>query len=130
LQCLPHDLDEVYLQWLSFSARPLKLAEVAQVTGVVPDVNQGLRFKPSLVPADPRSVLAICSSLVTEIDCLCLKRNRNISLTNHVGTVKLSHMSVKDYLLSRHRVAATGFGIDDKRSHSHIARLFGIPAPI
>jgi hypothetical protein len=85
LQCLPHDLNEVYdrvisgikrhredaltiLQWLSFSARPLKLAEVAQVTCVVPDTNQGLRFKPSRVLADPRSVLMICSSLVTEID--------------------------------------------------------------
>jgi hypothetical protein len=85
LQCLPHDLDEVYdrvisgikrhredaltiLQWLSFSARPLKLAEVAQVTCVVPDTDQGLRFKPSRVLADPRSVLMICSSLVTEID--------------------------------------------------------------
>jgi hypothetical protein len=56
------------LQWLSFSARPLILAEVAQVNSVVPDTDQGLRFKPSRVLADPRSVLTICSSLVTEID--------------------------------------------------------------
>jgi hypothetical protein len=85
LQCLPHDLDEVYdriisglskhredalsiLQWLSFSARPLKLAEVAQLTGVVPDADKGLRFKPSRVLVNPRSVLMICSSLVTEIN--------------------------------------------------------------
>ena len=84
LQCLPHDLDEVYdriisglkhredalmiMQWLSFSARSLTLAEVAQVTGVVPDTDQGLRFKPSRVLTDPRSVLMICSSLVTETD--------------------------------------------------------------
>src|SRR6202035_4811915 len=84
LQCLPHVLDEVYdriilglkhredaltiLQWLSFSARPLELAEVAQVTCAVPDADQGLRFKPSRVLADPRSVLMICSSLVVEID--------------------------------------------------------------
>ena len=85
LQCLPHDLDEVYdriisglkrhredaltiLQWLSFSARPLILAEIAQVTGVVPDTDQDLRFQPSSVLADPRSVLMVCSSLVTEID--------------------------------------------------------------
>ena len=83
LQRLPHDLDEFYdriisglkrhrkdalmiLQWLSFSARPLGLAEVAQVTGVVPDTDQGLRFKQSSVLADPRSVLVICSSLVKE----------------------------------------------------------------
>jgi hypothetical protein len=99
LQCLPHDLYEVYdriisglkrhredvltiLQWLSFSARPLELAEVAQVTGVVSDTDEGLHFKPSRVLADPRSVLTICSSLVTEIDGLCLKCNLNISLTN------------------------------------------------
>ena len=85
LRCLPHDLDEVYdriitglkrhrddaltiLQWLSFSARPLTLAEVAQVTSVVPDTDQGLRFKPSRALADPRSVMMICSSLVTETD--------------------------------------------------------------
>ena len=84
LQGLPHDLDKVYdriisgldkqyredvlmiLQWLSFSARPLELDEVAQVVGVVPDANQDLRFKPSRVSSNSRSVLMICSSLVTE----------------------------------------------------------------
>src|ERR1700728_459119 len=45
-----------------------------------------------------------------------------LSLTDNIGTIKLSHMSVKDYLLSRGRVAATGFGIDEKLSHSHIAQ--------
>jgi hypothetical protein len=90
LQCLPHDLDEVYdriisglkrhredalmiLQWLSFSARSLTLAEVAQVTSVVPDTDQGLRFEPSRILPDPRSVLMICSSLVTEIDGKCMR---------------------------------------------------------
>ena len=86
LSRLPRSLDEVYnrivsgisikyredalkiLQWLSFSIRPLKLAEIAQVTCMVPDADQGLRFKPSRVSADPRSVLTICSSFVTEID--------------------------------------------------------------
>jgi hypothetical protein len=84
LQGLPRDLDKVYdriisgldeqhredvlkiLQWLSFSARPLELAEVAQIVGVVPDADQGLRFKPSRVSSNSRSVLMICSSLVTE----------------------------------------------------------------
>jgi hypothetical protein len=60
LKSLPSDLDEVYdrmvsklnkkhrddalkiLQWLSFSIRPLELAEVAQVACVVPDAEQGL----------------------------------------------------------------------------------------
>jgi hypothetical protein len=86
LEDLPHDLDEVYdriisgidkkyredalkiLQWLSFSIRPLTLSEVAQVVGVVPDTDQGLRFEPSRIFTNPRSVLMICSSLVTETD--------------------------------------------------------------
>jgi hypothetical protein len=86
LEGLPRSLEEIYdrivsglsmrdredaltiLQWLSFSARPLKLAEVAQVVGVVPDLDQGLRFKPSRVPVSPRSVLTICSSFFTEMD--------------------------------------------------------------
>ena len=86
MEDLPRDLDEVYerivsgihkkyredalkiLQWLSFSARPLRLDEVAQVVGVVPDLDEGLCFKPSCVSSNPRSVLIICSSLVTETD--------------------------------------------------------------
>src|ERR1700730_7048442 len=43
-------------------------------------------------------------------------------LKNNTGIIKLSHMSVKDYLLSQHCVGATRFGIDEKLSHSHIAK--------
>ena len=86
LESLPRDLDEVYdrmvsglnkryledvlkiLQWLSFSVRSLQLSEIAQVTGVVPDLAQGLRFKSSRAFTDPRSILTICSSFVTEIN--------------------------------------------------------------
>src|ERR1700728_4463754 len=53
---------------------------------------------------------------------LVFELKTTFSLTNNIGTIKLSHMSVKDYLLSRHRVAATGFGIDEKLSHSLIAQ--------
>jgi hypothetical protein len=84
LKVLPHNLVQVYdwiisgidkmyresalkiMQWLSFSVRPLKLTEVAHVVGVVPDTDQGLRFEPSRIFTDPRSVLTICSSLVSE----------------------------------------------------------------
>src|SRR5277367_1553316 len=43
-------------------------------------------------------------------------------LKNNTGMIKLSHMSVKDYLLSQHCVGATGFGINEKLSHSLIAK--------
>src|ERR1700728_4290000 len=43
-------------------------------------------------------------------------------LINNTGIIKLSHMSVKDYLLSQHHVGAFGFGLNEKISHSHIAK--------
>jgi hypothetical protein len=102
LQCLPHDSDGVYdrimsgikrhredslmiLQWLSFSPCRLKLAEVAQVTGVVPDTDQGLRFEPSRWSA-------------FDMFQSCHRDRFNISLIDHVGTVKPSYLSVKEYL--------------------------------
>src|ERR1700730_14487787 len=36
--------------------------------------------------------------------------------------IKLSHMSVKDYLLSQHHLAVTGFDLNEKLSHSLIAK--------
>src|SRR5277367_3156936 len=43
-------------------------------------------------------------------------------LKNNTGIIKLSHMSVKDYLLSRYHVGATGFGLNEKLSHSFIGK--------
>src|ERR1700728_2114745 len=49
-------------------------------------------------------------------------KQRFLLKINNTGIIKLSHMSVKDYLLSQHHVGATGFGINEKLSHSHIAK--------
>src|ERR1700728_2724705 len=47
---------------------------------------------------------------------------QRFSLKNNTGIIKLSHMSVKDYLLSQRHVRATGFGFTEKLSHSLIAK--------
>src|SRR6202035_2301189 len=44
------------------------------------------------------------------------------AITDDAGIAKLSHMSVKGYLLSQHCVGATGFGINEELLHSHIAK--------
>ena len=81
LRTLPKDLDETYarilqsidedgygeqvskiLQWLAYSERPLSLGEMAEVLAV--DVH-GCQFGVERRLADPRDVVAICSSLVT-----------------------------------------------------------------
>src|SRR3984885_5515855 len=43
-------------------------------------------------------------------------------LKSNAGIIKLSHMSVKDYLLSQHHVGVAGFCLNEKLSHSHIAK--------
>ena len=96
LHSLPKTLDETYerilgqfededrelaiiaMQWLTFSARPLLLVELAEV----------LALRPGSIPDDllaPEDVLAICSSLVVlDMD----------------GFLRFSHFTVKEYLLS------------------------------
>jgi hypothetical protein len=56
------------LQWLAFAFRPLRLEELVEVTGIIPDSQQGLRFERSRVYGSSRSVLNVCSSLVTCVD--------------------------------------------------------------
>ncbi|CAN9399574.1 unnamed protein product [Alternaria alternata] len=81
LASLPRTLDQTYdriltaigeeyskyamriLQWLTFSARPLSVEEVAEVVAI--DVARDLAFDCDEVLEDPLEALNICSSLVT-----------------------------------------------------------------
>src|SRR3954469_933301 len=51
------------LQWLAFSARPLRVDEMAEVVAI--DVNGNRGFDRDQILEDPLDVLKICSSLVT-----------------------------------------------------------------
>ncbi|KAL5113368.1 hypothetical protein ACEQ8H_008749 [Pleosporales sp. CAS-2024a] len=82
------------LQWLTFSARPLSVDEVAQVIAI--DVARDPAFDRNEVLEEPlQEVLEICSSLVT------------IPTTQAIGgssparqIIALAHYSVQEYLLS------------------------------
>src|SRR2546423_2032043 len=81
LAALPVTLDETYdrillaidnnhseyalriLQWLAFSARPLRVDEIAEIVAI--DVKGNHSFDPDQILEDPLDVLKICSSLVT-----------------------------------------------------------------
>lgn len=52
-----------FLRWLSFSARPLKLDELAEVAGVDFESKPFPRFYPDL-RYNPDIILIVCSSLV------------------------------------------------------------------
>ncbi|KAF7971615.1 hypothetical protein HWV62_20716 [Athelia sp. TMB] len=125
LQSLPKNLDGLYdqilnnsinpeelkrfLMWLAFANRPLEVDELAEVVTVdfssadgLPSYDRDLRYD------DAKNALVVCSSFVTEFE----------------GTVKLAHMSMKEYLLSKRIESGTAafFSINEALSHSLIAQ--------
>ncbi|KAF8960319.1 hypothetical protein BDZ97DRAFT_1922228 [Flammula alnicola] len=95
----------VFLQWLAFSKRPMTVTEVAEAATVELESEGGPVYKAARRYQDPRGVLLRCSSLVTESQ----------------GTIKLSHFSVKEYLLSAH--VKRDFRISKEDAHSTIAQI-------
>ena len=141
LKNLPEGLDDIYkrilkaidgkyradtltfLQWLAFSRRPMKIQEVAEAITVDFDAEDGPIFTPIKRYTDPRDVTVRCSSLVSESKGKCCRFNPKFEplLIVMTGTIKLSHFSVKEYLLSD-RIEEI-FRISDKTSHSKISEI-------
>ncbi|KZP14980.1 hypothetical protein FIBSPDRAFT_750996, partial [Athelia psychrophila] len=141
LRALPKDLEETYqqllssssqaddlrrfLNWVAFSARPITLEELAEVVTV--DFQSGGRpcYDCDLRYTDPRDVLTVCSGFITEFNgAFNFSPANQTLLTIYPGIVKLSHMSVKDYLLSDQisSGAAAYYSINASQSHCLIAQ--------
>ncbi|KAG6913684.1 hypothetical protein DXG01_005184, partial [Tephrocybe rancida] len=88
----------IFLEWLSFSKEPLKVIEIAEAITVDFSLEGGPFFNPRKRYSNPRNMLVRCSS-----------------------TIKLSHFSVKEYLLSTH--VEEGFSISEKTSHLKISEI-------
>lgn len=111
LATLPRTLDQTYerilctiseehckyairiLQWLTFSARPLSVKEVAEVVAI--DVARDPAFDRDEVLEDPFEALNICSSLVTITTSEAEGRSRPEECI-----IALAHYSVQEYLVS------------------------------
>jgi hypothetical protein len=111
LATLPQTLDQTYdriltaiskedcvyamriLQWLTFSARPLSVTEVAEVVAI--DVAREPAFDRNEVLVDPLEALDICSSLVT-----ITKNEEDGRLGPTQQIIALAHYSVQEYLVS------------------------------
>ncbi|PSN64889.1 HET-domain-containing protein [Corynespora cassiicola Philippines] len=111
LATLPQTLDQTYdriltaiseeyteyamriLQWLTFSARPLSVEEIAEVVAI--DVARDPAFDRDEVLEDPLEALNICSSLVTITTNGADGRSRPAQ-----QIVALAHYSVQEYLVS------------------------------
>ncbi|KAF7980533.1 hypothetical protein HWV62_37665 [Athelia sp. TMB] len=131
LRDLPKDLEHTYqqllcetsqpedilmiLQWVVFSARPIEIEELAEVVTIDFRSGELPRYDPDLRYMDPRDVLTVCSGFLTEFDGMVMIKTR---------IVKLSHMSVKDYLLSDKisNGPAAYFKVKESQSHALIAQ--------
>jgi hypothetical protein len=81
------------LQWLTFSARPLTVEEIAEVVAI--DVARDPAFDPDEVLEDPLEALTICSSLLT------VTTNETKGGFGPVQRIiALAHYSVQEYLVS------------------------------
>ena len=110
LATLPQTLDQTYdriliaiseqdcdfamciLQWLTFSARPMLVEEIAEVVAI--DVAREPAFDRDEVLEDPLEALNICSSLVT------ITMNKVEGRTKSARIIALAHYSVQEYLVS------------------------------
>lgn len=82
------------LRWLTFSARPLSIAEIAEVIAL--DIERDV-FNRDEILEDPWEVLNICSSLIT----VAIEEDSHTTLPDSPRyCVALAHYSVKEYLLS------------------------------
>jgi ankyrin repeat protein len=115
MSSLPKSLDETYsrildsideddwkdalkiLQWLVFSARPLRIEELAEVLTVNTEVTPA-QFDAERRFLDPRDILDICSSLVTTV--VEIHSGDGGDFGQEVELVRLAHFSVKEYLVS------------------------------
>jgi hypothetical protein len=127
LSTLPPTLDQTYdrilssiseedteyairiLQWLTFSARPLSVKEVAEAVAI--NVERDPAFDHNEVLEDPREVLNICSSLVTIAD-------------PKQQTIALAHYSVREYLVSDRikQGQAKQYSMQEAECHSAITK--------
>ncbi|PPQ94485.1 hypothetical protein CVT25_013768 [Psilocybe cyanescens] len=99
-----HDETLIFLQWLAFSMRPMKIVELADTVTVDFDGQNGPVCNIKKRYNNPYDLLKRCSSLVIESN----------------GVIKLSHFSVKEYLLS---TVNKDFKINKEISHSKIAEI-------
>jgi hypothetical protein len=83
------------LQWLAYSARPLRVEELVEVIAV--DIEDNPRFDPGKRLPDPLDILTICFSLITTAN--------EVEEDDHgkaIGMeIRLAHFSVKEYLVSK-----------------------------
>ena len=107
------------LKWLTFSARPLLIEEVAEVVAI--DVARDPAFDRDEVLEDPLEALNICSSLVT---ISTIQAKERLGPAQQI--VNLAHYSVQEYLVSarlQKHERLSYFALSEVESHQYMTQL-------
>jgi ankyrin repeat protein len=133
LATLPQTLDQTYdrilttiskqdrdfamriLQWLTFSARPLSIKEIAEVVAI--DVARESAFDRDEVLEDPLEALNICSSLVTVT-------SNKVEGRPDQQIITLAHYSVREYFVSDRikQGSANEYSMQEAECHNAITK--------
>jgi ankyrin repeat domain-containing protein 50 len=102
------------LHWLLFSARPLYIEELAELAAMDMSAEP---FEDIERLWDPADVLNICPNLLTTVEEHTTDSEEEPKLL-----VRLAHISIREYLLSREilKGSAARFHIEEPRSHASI----------
>ena len=119
------------LQWLAFAARPVKIEEAAEMLAV--NVSDPSFYDYNRRLLDTRDVANICSTLVT-ISKASIYDELQVAPTydqyefdrmeESFESIRLAHLSVKDYLLSRRTQLSSAFtfATDVKSANTFMAQ--------
>ena len=114
-----------FLQWLSFSTRPMTLEEIAEVVVVDFELVDEPQYTSEHRYWDNEEILEKCSGFITHSKGLIKCDTMAMYLLKFkTGMVKLAHFSVKEYLVSKYLCtgAASRFHLTEELSHSWIAQ--------
>lgn len=141
LNSLPEGLDETYarilrrvkeknrqkvlkiLRWVSFSARPLVVREVAEALAVESDdMDDTMKFDPKSRLTCPCNILLLCPGMFRTV--LATKGRVSPDEVIEEDEIRLAHFSVKEYLRSN-AISTMGlefFRVEESLTHQYQAR--------
>ncbi|KAF2198547.1 hypothetical protein GQ43DRAFT_457754 [Delitschia confertaspora ATCC 74209] len=134
LESLPKDLDEIYeriiesiphkvkqtttriLQFLTYSERPLSIAEAADAIAV--DLEAEPYFESRYRMPEPEEILLYCSSLVIRIPGF----GHSDEKSNKQAELQLVHFTVKEYLISNRLTIIISQDLQETSARASIAK--------
>lgn len=109
------------LRWLTFSARPMTVREVAQAMAIEEGDDGEMSFRAGSTPNPPRDILKLCPGMFNTV--IAAGRSRNsLDEVAEEDEIRLAHFSVKQYLQFDVAISHAYFHIQKIPTNTYQAR--------